>query len=55
VKDFVRFGYAVCWIEEGSNIATRGKKFVDLRNVSFMMNGSVTWHGVRFSAGGSKV
>jgi hypothetical protein len=35
VKDIIRFGYAMCWIEGGSNIVTRGKKFCGLQEYQF--------------------
>lgn len=35
MKDFIRFGYAVCWIEGGSNVGTRGMTFCGLREYQF--------------------
>ena len=35
MKDIIRFGYAVCWIEGCSNIVTRGKKFCGLQEYQF--------------------
>jgi hypothetical protein len=39
VEDFIRFGYTVCWIEGGSNIATRGKKFCGLNDEWDLLRG----------------